>query len=172
MPATLAPPPCDERFTSLVDAGRLAEAAEHAAHALGPRLAVWWGALSVANAAAPDDEPAAAALDAAVAWVLHGSEATRRAAEAAGAAAGVKSPAGAIAIAAFWSGGSISLPGQPEVAPPPGVTPRLVASAVSMASLSAPTRPAADARLRQFLRFAAELLAGENLPPAPEEIKP
>lgn len=165
--STLPPPVADERFAALVDARRYPAAAEHAAAALGARLAVWWGAMVVWRGIDPEDLVAAAAVDAAVAWVVDPSEANRRTAERAGGAAGVSTPAGALALAAFWAEGSVSLPGQPEVLPPPGVAERLAVGAVQMAAAGPP--PIAAANLRQALRLAAELLAGENHPPAPEE---
>jgi hypothetical protein len=62
--------------------------------------------------------PQAAAVQAAERWVADPSEANRRAAQAASEAAGLGTPAGCAAMAAFWSGGSLAPPEAPVV--PPG----------------------------------------------------
>jgi hypothetical protein len=156
----------DAYFARLVDEGRLEEATRFVAAWLGPRRAVWWATLCVWNAlrSAPPEDGAtsAAAIDAAVAWVVDPTESNRRAAQAAAELVGFATPAGAAATAAFWSEGSISLPGQPEVPPPLGVAAKAAANAVLMAA-AAPAAAQRDATLRQSLRIAAEILAGANL---------
>jgi len=156
----------DAYFARLVDEGRLEEAARFVAAWLGPRRAVWWATLCVWNQlrTTPPEEGYAsvAAIDAAVAWVTDPTETHRRAAQAAAELIGYATPAGAAATAAFWSEGSISLPGQPEVPPPAGVAVKAAANAVLMAA-AAPSAAEREATLRQSLRIAAEILAGANL---------
>jgi hypothetical protein len=157
--------PADVYFARLVDESRLEEATRFVAAWLGPRRAVWWATLCVWNGlrSTPPEEGDAnsAAIDAAVAWVVDPVESNRRAAQATAEAVGFDTPAGAAATAAFWSEGSISLPGQPVVPPPPGVAVKAAANAVLMAA-AAPAAPQRDATLRQSLRLAAEILAGAN----------
>lgn len=156
----------DAYFARLVDEGRLEEATRFVAAWLGPRRAVWWATLCVWNgfrSSPPEDNDASvAAIDAAVAWIVDPTESNRRAAQAAAERVGFSTPAGAAATAAFWSEGSISLPGQPEVPPPSGVAVKAAANAVLMAA-AAPSAAERDATLRQSLRIAAEILAGANL---------
>ena len=156
----------DAYFAGLVNEGRLEEATRFVAAWLGPRRAVWWAALCAWKAlrlAPPEDgDKSVAAIDAAVGWVVEPTESNRRAAQAAAERVGFATPAGAAATAAFWSEGSISLPGQPEVPPPPGVAVKAAANAVLMAA-AAPSADERDATLRQSLRIAAEILAGANL---------
>lgn len=155
----------DAYFARLVDEGRLEEATRFVAAWLRPRRAVWWATLCVWNGlrSAPpaDGDKSVAAIDAAVAWVVDPTESNRRAAQAAAERVGFATPAGAAATAAFWSEGSISLPGQPDVPPPPGVAVKAAANAVLMAA-AAPSAALRDATLRQSLRIAAEILAGAN----------
>lgn len=154
----------DEYLSRLVDAGEHEQAVRFSSIRLDPRAAVWWGALAVwavqreADPAPDPSNAADAAIDAAVAWVLDASEDNRRMANAAGGRAGLDTAAGALATAAFWAEGSVSLPDQPHVAPPAGVSQKMVANAVLMAHT--PNRSLVAA-----LRLAAEVLAGANLWP-------
>jgi uncharacterized protein DUF6931 len=86
------------------------------AHALPHRDAVWWGCLcfqhACGNAMSARDRLAAAA---AVRWVLHPGDATQCAAKAPAEAAGLVSPAGALAMAAYQTGPGFVSPGGPPV---------------------------------------------------------
>ncbi|TWT36524.1 hypothetical protein KOR34_14300 [Posidoniimonas corsicana] len=107
----------------------------------------------------PDASPnAAAAVDAAVQWVLTRTEDSRRAAREAADAVGMQTPSGAVAASAFWSEGSVSLVGCPDVPAPPGVAAKLVVNAVTMTA-AAPASAERTAALLQSLRIAAEVLA-------------
>lgn len=156
----------DAYFARLIDEASLEEATRFVAAWLGPRRAVWWATICVWNglrSTPPEDgDKSISAIDAAVAWVVDPTESKRRAAQAAAVRVGFATPAGAAATAAFWSEGSISLPGQPEVPPPSGVAVKSAANAVLMAA-AAPSAALRDATLRQSLRIAAELLAGASL---------
>lgn len=149
----------DAYLSRLVEAGHHDDAVRFTAARLEPRLAVWWGALSVWSVLRSGDPATtasdAAAIDAAVTWVLEPNEENRRSANAASVLAGMKTAAGALATAAFWSEGSVSLPGQPDVPPPAGVCQKLVANAVLMAH-------GANRPLIAALRLGAEVLAGAN----------
>ncbi|TWT97785.1 hypothetical protein Pla108_19370 [Botrimarina colliarenosi] len=154
-------------FARLVDDDRQEEAIRFVAAWLGPRRAVWWGSLCVWRSLRSNDDAVVAhnaAIDAAVAWVIAPNEENRRAAGVAAEAAGYATAAGASATAAFWSEGSISLPGQPEVPPPAGVSAKAAANAVLMAAAN-PSAPVRHRTLRQSLRMAAEILGGANLWP-------
>lgn len=121
---------------ALVEADHLADAIRFLAMVLPKRSSVWWGALCTWSAyreSAPDDDRAA--LEATLRWLHSPAEIHRRSAEAAGRKASVRTPAGALAMAAFMSGGSISRPQLPPVAPPAHATGRLVAGAVLLAAV-------------------------------------
>jgi hypothetical protein len=104
------------------------------AHALPKREAVWWACRCARLERAELPPAEAAALEAAEAWVKDPSEANRRAAQAAAEAAEFTTPAGCAAIAAFWSGGSLSPPEAPVVPPGETLTAQGVANAVLMAA--------------------------------------
>jgi hypothetical protein len=110
------------------------------AHALPPREAVWWGSLCVKHVAGEVLPPAeAAALKAAVVWVLDPTEANRSAAKAPAEAAGIETPAGGLATAAMWTGGSLTppMPKVPPVVPGPYLPAKGVTGAVLLASIKA-----------------------------------
>jgi hypothetical protein len=139
-----------------------ADAVQFLAHRLPKREAVWWACLCVWKVLRPEP-PAkeAVALEAAVHWVQDPSEANRRAAQKVGEAAGPGTPAGGVALAAFWSGGSMAPPGLPEVAPPTFLTARTLAGALRLAAVR--VRPdAQDVPLRLFVDLGGAVADGKN----------
>jgi hypothetical protein len=135
-------------------------------HLLPKRLAVWWGCLcawSVARAGG-DNAPAGGraqlrALRAAVRWVREPSEANRQLAVDRGQKVGMNTPAGCLALAAGWSGGSLSLPHLPVVPPPPELTARLVGAAVLLCAVVREPMQY-QGRCRQFLLIGEDVAAG------------
>lgn len=150
--------PPNEYAQVLFDHDLYSDGVKFLAHSLPVPQCVWWGCLCVWQALRPHPAPAAAAALAAVLrWLRESNEETRRAVEAAGRAAGANTPAGCLALAAFWSEGSMAPPNVPSVMPPPHLTARAVASAVLLAG--APER---TVRLRQYFTFANEVASGNN----------
>jgi hypothetical protein len=135
------------------------------AHALPAREAIWWGCLCLRHVTkAPLPPPEEAACRAAVQWVLEPTEENRREALAPGQAAGVGTPAGALALAASWTGGSLSPPNLPPVPPSPSMPAKGVAGAVLLAAAKAePTRIADTQRL--FVELGMELAEGRVVCP-------
>lgn len=126
-----------EYLDALVAARQLRAAIGFLAHALPPREAVWWGALCVKHVSpgalpAPETD----ALRAAVTWVLDPTEPNREAAKGPGEKAGIATPAGALATAASWTGGTLAppLPRVAPVVPGPWLPAKAVAGAVVLAS--------------------------------------
>lgn len=156
-----------EAYVALLSANRLyADGLRFMAHRLPKRAALWWGCLCVWEIDRPEPSPATSAtLQAVVDWIREPSEKHRRAADTAAEVAGLDSPAGALAQAVFLSGGSMSLPGLPAVAPDPLLTAKMVAHAVLLASWS--TLPDQwDQCQRRFLSMAGEVVRnGAGLPP-------
>jgi hypothetical protein len=146
--------------TNLAAAGFLIEAARVCAHALPRREAVWWAArcaAATAPATLPEADQAACTL--AEAWVRRISDETRRAAMAKAETAGFRSPEAWVAVAAFWSGDSMSPLGQPTLPPAPHLAGIAVAGAVILASVRG--QPARQpARLRRFLDSARDIASG------------
>lgn len=151
-----------EYFASLVKGELFADAILFMAHFLPKREAVWWGCLCVEYAGKGKLSPVEeAALGGAVRWALEPSEANRRAAQTLGKAAKPSSPAGSVALAAFWSGGSISLPDLPEVPPTPRQSAQAVHAAIKIAATHVPPDQK-NACQRQFLALALEVANGAN----------
>jgi len=114
--------------------GDPADAVEFLARWLPPRQRIWWGCLALWHVYRP--EPPAqvdATLAALVRWVEEPTDENRRAVRAAGDSLGRRHPVGALAFAAFWSEGSMSLPGLPEVLPPSDLSSQTLASTLSLA---------------------------------------
>jgi hypothetical protein len=106
------------------------EAITFTAYVLPRRKAVWWGhqcLTSVDHLLSAQDKQM---LQLAEAWVREPEEVLRYQAMNSGMAARDKSPGVWIALAAGWSGGSLSPPDLPRVPPPPSLTPRAVNTAI------------------------------------------
>jgi hypothetical protein len=143
--------------------GLAADGLEFVAHWLPKRAAIWWGCLCLWHVRRPT-LPAAeeAALRALVQWVRDPSETRRRALDAVAAAAGhMRTPAGGLACAAFFSGGSLAPPGLPVVAPPPDLTAHTVAQVLGVAALHTHSARAGETH-RHFLELGLEVARGEN----------
>jgi hypothetical protein len=138
----------------------LVEAARLCAYALPAREAVWWATrCAVATACADLSKPDQDACALAEIWVRQRTDETRRAAMDKAQLAGCISPEAWAAIAAFWSGDSMSPPDQPKVPPAPHLTGVAVAGAVILASLR-PDPNGQAARLQQFLHSARAIARG------------
>ena len=158
-----------EFVEALLANARHGPAIDFLAHALPPREAVWWGCLCVQRLGAPAPSPAeAAALKAAVAWVLDPTEENRAAAKAPAEAAKVGTPAGGLAMAATWTGGSLAPPmtsSNPKVPPPPPVPPgpfvpaKVVAGAILLASVKGDPTRIADTQ-RSFVELGVGVAEG------------
>lgn len=125
-----------EFVTALLNAELFQDAVRFVAHALPKREAVWW-TLLCAREAAGDAPPSdvKASLDATDHWIRHPADEQRRAAMAAAQKATFKTAAGCAGLAAFLSGGSLSVPGQPEVPPGPFLTAKAVFGGVCLAAI-------------------------------------
>ena len=154
---------------ALVAAERLHEAMRLIAHALPKREVVWWACMcarAVPDAALPQTDMAA--LVAAEAWVRKPDEAARRAAMEAAQKTGFSTPEAWAAVAAFWSGGSMSPEGQPVVPPAEHLTGVAVAGGVIIAALRHAPELAA-ARFARFLESARDIASGGAGRIPPEE---
>jgi hypothetical protein len=131
------------------------------AHALPKREAVWWACLCVRSARGITPPAAAAALHEAEKWAADPSEDNRRAAMSAVEAVGLSDPAGCVAAASFWSGGSLVPPNLPVVPPGEYLTAHGVAGAVLLAAvLTEPAR--ASEKHRAFLKLGLEVASDAN----------
>lgn len=106
------------------------EAVTFSAYLLPRRKAVWWAhecARSLVHLLTDQDRQMMALAEA---WVREPEEEQRMRALDAGMACASKTPGVWIALAAGWSGGSMSGPGLPSVPPPAYLTPRAVNAGV------------------------------------------
>jgi hypothetical protein len=144
----------------LEQAGFLTEATRLVAHALPKREAVWWACMCVSHTAPPDlPSIDRAACEAAEEWVRQQTDKTRRIAFDHAQAGGCRSPEAWAAIAAFWSGDSMSPEGQPAVPPAPHLAGTAAAGAVALASVRGDVTRR-QARLRRFLESGRNIAAG------------
>ena len=136
-------------FAQLRAQGRVRDAVQYLGQALGRFEAVVW-ATHVVQANLDGDELPDEALTATIQWTRNPSEAHRRAAFAAADKARRESPSRLAALAAFFSGGSMSPDGQPPVPTPRDAAGRLAAGAVLMAAIQSKDRAASlDSALDQ-----------------------
>ena len=149
-----------EALDRLEAGGLLLEATRLVAHALPKREAVWWASMCAVHTA-PADLPQAdrIAREAAEDWVRQQTEKSRRVAWDHAQASGCATPEAWVAIAAFWSGDSMSPEGQPAVPPAPHLPGTAVAGAVALASVRGDAKRQ-PTRLRRFLESARNIAAG------------
>jgi hypothetical protein len=149
--------------------GLTEDAVRFCARLLATPAAVWWGCLCLWHVARPQATPELeAALAAAAHWAADPSEAKRREAGLAGEAAGFGTPAGCLAMAAFYSGGSMVDARLPAVAPPPDLAAQTLAASVLLAG--AGSRSAEFHR--QFISLARGVADGSLLCPPDREERP
>jgi len=152
---------------SLIEAGLNQDAVAYLAHGLPKREAVWWACQCAREAGAPaEGSPDALALAAAEAWVYKPDEEHRAAAQARAEAAGTRSPAGLVAQAVGWSGGSLAPEGLPEVEPAEYLTGKMATAAVVLAGTRVPGKTL-DEVLSRFLARGIEIAMGKQQGGAP-----
>ena len=153
-------------FAELFSRRIYADAIRLLAISLPKPAAVWWGVLcawDLYRQPTPEllPEPALAdeALAAALDWVRYPREVTRRAAERAGREAKASSAAGALALAAAWSHGSLAPVGLPVVPPAWYLTGKLTAGALL---LTAACKRPYDLHLhyRRYLEIGIDIAGG------------
>lgn len=130
------------------------------------RDAVWWGCLCVALVwhEQPTDD-VEQAVQAALGWIADQDEESRVNAGQVGKRVGWENAAGALAMSAHWSGGSLAPADQPMQPPPWDMTARAVAGAVCLVSAEGPIRYLLD-NYRAFALLGYKVLHGVLKPPA------
>ena len=130
------------------------------AYALPKRLGVWWAVKCIQSEDGLATEPDAELLEVVSEWVAAPDEKERRKAMQLAEKMGMKTPAAWAAAAAFWSHGSISAEGQPEIPAQDNMTGKAVAGAATLASVvQSPER--APERREAFVKLAHQIIAGE-----------
>jgi hypothetical protein len=149
-----------EALDLLETGGFLVEAARVLAHALPRREAVWWACMCATHTAPADlADPDRLAREAAERWVRLQNDNDRRTAMRQAEATTFESPEAWAAVAAFWSGESITPEGQPAVPPGPHVAGKAVAGAIALAAVRADPKRQRP-RLLRFLASGRDIAAG------------
>ena len=155
----------DDVIQTLSDQEQYLDALRVRAFLLPKRDSVWWGCVCVQDEIIEDlDEPQNAALQAAIRWVTDPSEENRRLAEDASNAVRNQGSGGMLALAAFWSEGSIGQTSGPHIP----ADDRLVCQGVSAALVTAAytgDASKAEERLKTFVEKGKKVAAGEIPPP-------
>jgi hypothetical protein len=134
-------------------------------HALLPRDAIWWGCLCFQHAVGSDlSAQDMAACKAAVRWVYEPTEENRAATKSPAEAAGVASPAGGLATAAFNTGGNIAPPKSHPMSPPPFAPAKAVAGAIKLASTKSEPIKIAGSQ-RSFVELGIGIAEGRFMLP-------
>jgi hypothetical protein len=150
---------------ALAKEGAFAKAVRVQAHLLPKRQAVWWGIVCVEAAGGELPAAEADAQAAAYAWVEKPGENSRRACEVAANKTKFDGPGSWLAMAAFWSGGSIAPEEMGEIAPDEKLTGQAVSSSLMIAAVAGDATKAKD-RYRAFLAKAPDIASGKI--PLPE----
>lgn len=149
-----------EALARLEAVGFLLEATRVAAHALPKREAVWWACMCALHTALAELEANdRAAREAAEDWVRQQTKKARRIAWDRSQESGFSTPEAWTAVAASWSGESLSPEGQPPVPPVAHLAGAAVAGAVALGAVRGDVTRR-DARLRRFLESARNIAAG------------
>jgi len=146
----------------LKEKNRFPAAIQFLAFALPKPEAVWWACRCVREGAGSAPPPASvAAIQAAEKWVASPTDENRRAAMPVAQTAGLATAAGAAALAAFVSGGSLGPASNPPVPPAETLTAQAVSGAVLVAAVQRETEKALD-KFRRFLTLGIEIANGTN----------
>jgi uncharacterized protein DUF6931 len=151
------------RFVDLLEAQELfRDAIQFLAHGLPIRIAVKWGCTCSRELLPPDQiETAKASLEAAEGWLNSPADETRWIARNAAEESNMASPVDLIAMAAFFSGGSVAPPEAPMTPPPPYIANKLAAGGIELAVLSQAPEKSAE-RFRRTLQLSREIVKGER----------
>jgi hypothetical protein len=150
----------EDGLVRLHTAGDLTGATRLAAFALPRREAVWWASMCALHTA-PENQSQIElkTRETAELWVRRQDDATRRQAMDLARQAGFAAPESWAAVAAFWSGDSMSPLGQPAVPPAPHLAGTAVSGAIALAAVRGdPSRR--PARLERFLASLREIADG------------
>jgi len=128
------------------------EAINQQARSLQPRACIEWSLACIRKLQSKPEPPEQQALDAVEKWLADPSDANRRTAKAASDEAGLRTPAGCVALAVFFSEGSISPADKHDVPPPPDVTAKIAAGGIILAAVKDPANSAE--RLQTCLKLA------------------
>jgi hypothetical protein len=140
---------------TLIAQGLFPDAIRFLAYRLPKPKAVAWAVRCLRKASAELPAGEAVALEAVERWLGDASDENRRAAQAAAEVAKFEGGASWVAMAVFWSGGSMAPPDQGAVPPPPGLTAEAISAALTIAAIGDEPKLAPDVN-RAFLADGLE----------------
>jgi hypothetical protein len=121
------------------------DAVKFYAHGMPVKVAIKWGQACARDLRAPDQEAKTKpSLDVTEAWLQKPDDKLRWEAKAVADKSGMETAADCVAMAVFFSGGSIAPDKAPAVAPPAYAANKLIAGAIQMAVLSHQPEKAAE----------------------------
>ncbi len=128
-------------------------------YALRPTEAIWWGYLCIDTLDSPLTDVQSQTVTVVEHWLHAPDETHRRAAEIVIKQVGLDNPAGWLAQAVFWSGGSITPLDAPENPAPPFLFCPAIAGAISLAAVL-PDGAKGEKRYRQFIQMGIDIANG------------
>ncbi len=151
------------RFVHLLESNNLfKDAIQFLAHGLPIEIAVKWASACARELLLPDRlERSKESLEHVEAWLKTPDESNRWNARTAADKSGLSSPVDLIAMAVFFSGGSITPPDTPATPPPPYLANKMVVGAIQLAVLSQKPEQATE-RYRTTLRISREMAKPER----------
>ncbi len=151
------------RYVDLLESqGLFKDAILFLTHGFPIQLTIKWGcSCSRELLSIQQIEKSKASLQAADSWLEAPGDQTRWDARNAAEKSNMSSPVDLIAMAAFFSGGSIAPPEAPATFPPPYLASKLAGGAIQMVVLSQYPEKSAD-RYRRTLQISREIVKGER----------
>lgn len=147
-------------LTRLIEHERYMDAIRFLALALPKREAVWWGCLCARNNCDPKAVKDIQALNAAEEWVYKPSEEARQKCGLLAESTQYKTAAGWAAMAAFWSGGSMTPPNTPVVPPADELTGKAVGGAVLLAAAYVDDVKNINERYKRYIMQGIDIAKG------------
>lgn len=146
------------KFVHLLESKNLfKDAIQFLAHGFPIEIAVKWACACSRELLSPDRlEGAKESLERVEAWLKARDDSTRWNAREAAEKSGLSSPADLIAMAVFFSGGSITPPETPATPPPPYLANKMLGGAIQLAVLSQKPEQAVE-RYKTTLRISREM---------------
>lgn len=148
---------------SLAQNQAFADAIAFLAHALPRREGVWWAWLCARDSVgAKPAPPVAASLEATKAWIAEPTDGHRRAALGAAESAGIATPVGLAALAAFLCGDTLGPAEAPPAPPPEFAAAKAIVGCVNLAAVADEEADVGE-RYAELVRRGVELADRINL---------
>jgi hypothetical protein len=147
---------------TLMQNGHFADAVYFLAQAMPKTEAIIWGHTCLRQVLIEPAKPVADTVAAVGRWIMDRNDTNRRACKAAAAHddVGAGNVAGALAMAVFWSGGSIAPPGAKSIAPKEDLCGKAVGTSLFLASVQTEPHKSPD-KLKTFALQGIQFASGK-----------